>query len=494
MSSAMSNPFNAEARLYIDGELRDAISGKVYDNINPADNQVIGVAADAGLDDAELAIAAARRAFDETDWSTNVELRKKCLTQLRDGLKAVAADLRQQVIAEVGAPLGIVENGPQCDGPIGFIDYFLELLDNYQWQHELPVNAGFGVPSKREIWKEAAGVVAAISPWNFPVQINLAKIIPALAAGCTVVLKSAPDTPWTATILGKVAKEYTDLPAGVFNVLTASHPAEIGELLCTDPRIDVVSFTGSTQVGRRIMELSSQTVKKVFLELGGKSAHIVLDDADFGAALLTSFAVCFHAGQGCAIPTRFLLPESRYEEGLEVIKNYFSCIAYGNPQDKGQLMGPLVSRKQQQRVLAYIQKGIEEGATLVMGGKAPEHLPDGNYVEPTVFANVTNDMTIAQEEIFGPVLSVISYKDDDDAVRIANDSIFGLSGSVYSADLDRALAVAKRIRTGTLNINGANFFAADAPFGGYKQSGIGREMGVMGFEEYLETKTVAIPA
>ncbi|HEY9033339.1 MAG TPA: aldehyde dehydrogenase family protein [Pseudomonadales bacterium] len=490
----MSNPYNAEARLYIDGELCDAASGRVYDNISPTTNQVIGVAADAGLADAERAVAAARRAFDESDWSTNIALRKKCLVQLRDGLKQVAGDLRQQVMAEVGAPIGIVENGPQCDGPIGFIDYFIDLLDNYEWKQDLPVHAGFGVPSKREIWKEAAGVVAAISPWNFPVQINLAKIVPALAAGCTVVLKSAPDTPWTATVLGRVAKEFTDMPAGVLNVLTSENPAEIGEFLCTDPRIDVVSFTGSTQVGRRIMELSSQTIKKVFLELGGKSAHIVLDDADFNSALLTSFAVCFHAGQGCAIPTRFLLPASRYDEGLEIIKNYFSCIAYGNPDDKGQLMGPLISRKQQQRVMAYIQQGIDEGARLVMGGKIPDHLPDGNYVEPTVFADVTNDMTIAQEEIFGPVLCVIKYQDDDDAVRIANDSIFGLSGSIYSASLDRALAIAHRIRTGTLNINGANFFAADAPFGGYKQSGIGREMGVLGFEEYLETKTVAIPA
>lgn len=489
----MSNPFNAEHRLYIDGQLCDSASGKVYDNINPATNEVIGVAADANVDDAEKAVAAARRAFDETDWSTNVELRKKCLTQLRDGLKECIDDLRQQVIAEVGAPLGIVENGPQCDGPIGFIDYFLDLLDNYEWSHDLPVNEGFGAPSKREVWKEAAGVVAAISPWNFPVQINLAKIIPALAAGCTVVLKSAPDTPWTATILGRVA-EKTDMPAGVLNVLTASEPAAIGEFLCRDPRVDMVSFTGSTQVGRRIMELSAQTIKKTFLELGGKSAHIVLDDADFNMALLTSFAVCFHAGQGCAIPTRFLLPASRYDEGLEIIKNYFAGIGYGDPMDKSQLMGPLISRKQQKRVLDYIQTGINEGARLVCGGKAPENLPNGNYVEPTVFADVTNDMTIAQEEIFGPVLSVIKYEDDDDAVRIANDSIFGLSGSIYSADLDRALAMAHRIRTGTLNINGANFFAADAPFGGYKQSGIGREMGVQGFEEYLETKTVAIPA
>lgn len=487
-----TNPFNAEHRLLINGELCEAENQRVYDNINPANNQVVGFAADASLADAEKALAAARKAFDESEWSSNVELRKKCLAQFRDGLKAVQEDLRQQVIAEVGAPMGIVKNGPQCDVPMDFVDYFLEVLENYQWVEDLPVYEGFAGASKREIWKEAAGVVAAISPWNFPVQINLAKVIPALAAGCTVILKSAPETPWTATILGKVAAQ-TDMPAGVFNVLTASNPAEIGEFLCTDPRVDLVSFTGSTQVGRRIMELSSATIKKVFLELGGKSAHIVLDDADFNMALLTSFAVCFHAGQGCAIPTRFLLPQSRYQEGVEIIKNYLASIRYGEPQNEGQLMGPLVSRKQQKNVLAYIQKGIEEGATLVMGGKAPEHLPDGNYVEPTLFADVTNDMAIAREEIFGPVLSVIAYEDDEDAIRIANDSIYGLSGSIYSADLERAKAMAKRIRTGTLNLNGANFFAPDAPFGGYKQSGIGREMGVLGFEEYLEIKTVALP-
>lgn len=489
----MTNPFNAEARLYIDGELRDAISGKTYNNINPATEEVVGVAADAGLADAELALAAARRAFDETDWSTNHAFRKQCLIQLRDGLKAVAADLREQVIAEVGAPLGIVENGPQCDVPIGFADFFIDLLDRYEWDSELPVTDVMGIPSKRLVWKEAAGVVAAISPWNFPVQINLAKVVPALAAGCTVVLKSAPDTPWTATILGRVAKEYTDIPAGVLNVLTASDPAEIGEFLCTDPRVDMVSFTGSTGVGKRIMAMASNTVKKVFLELGGKSAHIVLDDADFGMGLLTSFAVCFHAGQGCAIPTRFLLPESRYEEGVEIIKSYISGIRYGKPHDKGLFMGPLVSKRQQQRVLSYIEKGKAEGARLVCGGGIPERLPKGFYVEPTVFADVTNDMTIAREEIFGPVMVVIPYKDDADAIRIANDSPYGLSGSIFSADLDRALRMARKIRTGTLNVNGAAFFASDAPFGGYKQSGIGREMGVMGFEEYLETKTVAIP-
>ncbi len=485
---------NPETRLYIDGQLRPALSGKQYDNINPATGEVVGQAADAGVEDAELALAAARRAFDESDWSSHHAFRQKCLRQLRDGLRELAPQLREQVIAEVGAPRGITENGPQCDVPIGFMDFAIDLLDHYAWQRELPVSNTMGIPSKRLVWREAAGVVAGISPWNFPVQINLAKLAPALAAGCTMVLKSAPETPWTASILGKVAAEYTDLPPGVLNVLTSSDPAAVGQMLVTDPRVDVVSFTGSTQTGRHIMAAASATVKKVFLELGGKSAHIVLDDADLGSALLTGFAVCFHAGQGCAIPTRLLLPRARYEEGVEILKGYLASVAYGDPQSAGQIMGPLISRRQQQRVLDYIEQGKREGARLVLGGGIPKGLERGFYVEPTLFADVTPDMTIAREEIFGPVLSVMAYEDDEDAIRIANDSIYGLSGSIFSGDLERALRMARRIRTGTLNINGAAFFAGDAPFGGYKQSGIGREMGVEGFEEYLEVKTVAIPA
>lgn len=483
-----------EGRLFIDGALVQARSGKQYANINPATEQVIGEVADAGPEDMEAAIAAARRAFDETEWSRDHAMRARCLGQLRDGLREVAPQLREQVMAEVGAPLAITEQGPQADGPIAILDYCIELLSGYRWQRELPVSNTMGVASKRFVWKEAAGVVAAISPWNFPFQINIAKIGPALAAGCTVVLKSAPDTPWTATILGRVAAQYTDMPAGVFNVITASDPATLGEMLVTDPRVDVVSFTGSTQTGRRIMASAAATVKKVFLELGGKSANIILDDADFPKALQSGLAVCFHAGQGCAIPTRILLPRSRYAEGVEILKTYFSHLPYGDPRGAGQIMGPLISRRQQQRVLDYIEIGKREGARLVCGGGIPAHLNRGFYIEPTLFADVNNNMRIAQEEIFGPVLVAIPFEDDADAARIANDSIFGLSGSIYSGDTERALRLARLIRTGTMNINGANFFAPDSPFGGYKQSGIGREMGVEGFEEYLQTKTVALPA
>ena len=484
---------NPESRLFIDGELVEAISGKTYPNINPATEEVMGQVADGGSEDMELAIAAARRAFDESDWSTNHQFRHKCLTQLRDGLLAVQDDLRQQVSAETGAPMGICgASGPQCDVPIGFIDYTLEQLPKYQWSRDIGDATPLGVSSKRLVEKEAIGVSAAITPWNVPLQINLAKCIPALAAGCTVVLKAAPDTPWCSTILGRVIKEYTDIPSGVFNVITAEDPLIVGQQLVADPRVDIVTFTGSTNAGRSIMASAAATLKKVFLELGGKSANIMLDDADFSTTLLSALSVCFHAGQGCAITTRLLIPESRKAEAEELLKTYFGFIQYGDPSAEDQIMGPLVNKSQYEKVLGYIEKGKAEGARLLIGGGRPAHLTKGYYVEPTVFMDVTNDMTIAQEEIFGPVLSVITFKDDEDAIRIANDSIFGLSGAVSSANQDRALAVARRIRTGTITVNGGNYYAADAPFGGYKQSGLGREMGPEGFDEFLETKTIAI--
>jgi aldehyde dehydrogenase (NAD+) len=352
----------------------------------------------------------------------------------------------------------------------------------------------FGMRSRRRVFKEATGVVGCITPWNFPLQVNLAKVGPALAAGNTIVLKPAPDTPWNATFLGRVAAEHTDIPPGVFNVVTSADAARVGDVLSGDPRVDMISFTGSTAVGRHIMARGGETVKKVFLELGGKSAHVVLDDADFAAVLPFCSMTCMHGGQGCAITTRLLLPRARYDEGIEMLKAAFENVHYGDPMDPQNIQGPQINARQRDRVLGYIEKGVQEGAKLVVGGGRPAHLPKGFYVEPTLFRDVDNRMTIAQEEIFGPVLVVIPFDDDDDAVRIANDSIYGLSGSVSSASEERALAVARRMRTGTLGINGAMWFAPDSPFGGYKQSGVGREMGIEGFEEYLETKTVGLPA
>ena len=484
---------NPETKLLIDGELVSAASGNTYPNINPATEEIMGEVADAGPEDMERAIAAARRAFDETDWSTNHTFRHKCLEQLKAGLLAGMEDFKQEIAAETGAPLGICgANGPQCEIPIGFLDYTLDKLPNYEWSRDIGVHEIMGGKSRRLVEKEAIGVVAAITPWNVPLQINLAKCIPALAAGCTVVLKAAPDTPWSATTLGRIVKEQTDIPPGVFNVITSQDPRKVGDQLVGDARVDMVSFTGSTAVGKHIMARAAKTVKKVFLELGGKSANIILDDADLGGSLLSALAVCFHAGQGCALNTRLLVPRGKQAEVEELLKTYFGFISYGNPASESEIMGPQINAVQRERVLAYIEKGKGEGARILLGGAAPENLKKGFYVEPTVFVDVTNDMAIAREEIFGPVLCVIAHDGDDDAVRIANDSDFGLSGSVWAASDERALAVARRIRTGTINVNGGNFYGADAPFGGYKQSGIGREMGREGFEEYLETKTIAI--
>lgn len=479
--------------MFIDGELMAATGGRTYPNINPATEEVMGRVADAGPEDMDRAIAAARRAFDSTDWSTNHAFRHKCLQQLKEGLLANMAELKLQISAETGAPLGICgQSGPHCELPISFMDYTLETLPNFRWSRDIGINEIMGGSNRRLVEKEAIGVVGAITPWNVPLQINLAKCIPALAAGCTVVLKAAPDTPWSATALGRIVAESTDMPAGVFNVITSSNPQQVGEQLLDDPRVDMVSFTGSTAVGKQIMARAAATVKKVFLELGGKSANIVLDDADLGASLLSALAVCFHAGQGCALNTRLLIPRDRQAEAEELLKTYFGFITYGDPASEGEIMGPLVNARQRERVLAYIEKGKKEGARLLLGGGIPEHLNKGFYVEPTVFVDVTNDMTIAREEIFGPVLAVIAYDSEDDAVRIANDSDFGLSGSVWAGSEARGVALARRIRAGTVNVNGGNFYGPDAPFGGYKQSGIGREMGPEGFEEYLETKTIAV--
>jgi aldehyde dehydrogenase (NAD+) len=308
-----------------------------------------------------------------------------------------------------------------------------------------------------------------------------------------MVLKPAPDTPWNATFLGRLVAERTDIPAGVVNVVTSSDHL-VGEELTLSPQVDLISFTGSTAVGKRIMEKGAATMKRTFLELGGKSATIVLDDADFDSALLAGIAVCYHAGQGCAIQTRMLVPQSRYEEGVEGLKNVLNMAPYGDPQRDDVMMGPLVSEKQRNRVLGYIERGVAEGATLALGGGRPEHLPKGWYVEPTMFTDVDSSMAIAQEEIFGPVLVVIPFDDDEDAIRIANDSIYGLAGGVYSADFDRALEIAHRIRTGVMSVNGGAPVGPDVPFGGYKQSGVGRQNGNAGFEQYLETKAVAWPA
>lgn len=486
----MTDSDYAVAKLYIDGQLCDAEGQRLYDNVSPLTETVVGRAADANLADAHRALDAARRAFDHSQWSRDHDFRLQCLRRFVAGFNTHIDWLRDAVAADTGTTQLFV-NGPQCDGPVSMASWPLDYLEGFQWQRDIGDYEVMGITSRRRVWKEAAGVVAAISPWNFPIQINLAKCIPALAAGCTVVLKAAPETPWSASVLGKIAAD-AGLPAGVFNVLTASDPAEIGELLSRDPRVDVVSFTGSTAVGRQVMKNAADTVKRVFLELGGKSAMVVLEDADLATALFGTFSVCAHSGQGCAITTRLLVPRRKLAEAEELVKAYLGGLSYGSEDTSGEMQGPLISARQRDRVLSYIEKGKQEGAKLILGGGVPSHIERGFFVEPTVFSEVNNTMTIAREEIFGPVLVMIPYDDEEQALEIANDSIYGLSAAVYAGSDERALDFASRLRTGTVNINGGNFLGPDAPFGGYKQSGVGREMGPEGFEEYLETKTVAL--
>jgi acyl-CoA reductase-like NAD-dependent aldehyde dehydrogenase len=338
--------------------------------------------------------------------------------------------------------------------------------------------------------KEPAGVVAAIVAYNYPTQLALAKLAPALAAGCTVVLKAAPDTPLQTLFLGELIANETDLPPGVVNVIASSEVA-VGEALTSHPDVDMISFTGSTPVGRRIMEVASATVKRVFLELGGKSALIVLDDADPDlAAMMAAFTICSHAGQGCAITSRLLVPRSRHDEIVGKVAEMMAGINVGDPTDPAVYMGPLISEKQRDKVDGIVQRAVAAGATLVTGG---QRIDPGFFYAPTLLTNADPDSEVAQDELFGPVLVVIPFDDDDDAVRIANNSIFGLSGTVLSSNDDRAVAVARKIRTGTVSVNGGAWFAPDSPFGGYKQSGIGREMGLPGLDEFLERKTIAVP-
>jgi aldehyde dehydrogenase (NAD+) len=481
-----------EVRMLIGGELVEAASGKRFENINPATEEVLGEVADASSEDMRRAIAAARQAFDRSDWSTNHTLRKRCLEQLQEALESEREELRDEVVAEVGTP-HILTFAAQVDWPLDdALRYPAKMIDEFEFERPLPDSNLMGMASRRAVRKEPMGVIGAIVPWNYPVEVTLNKLGPILATGNAVVLKPAPDTPWNATRLGRLVAEKTDIPPGIVNVVTSSDHL-VGEELTLSPDVDMISFTGSTATGKRIMEKGAATLKRVFLELGGKSAMIVCDDADFASVVPGGSMVCVHGGQGCAMQTRMLLPRSRYDEGVELITTAMGTVPYGDPTDDGVLMGPLVSARQRDRVLGYIQKGQEEGAKLVAGGGRPAHLSKGWYVEPTLFVDVDNSMAIAREEIFGPVLCVIPYEDDDDAVRIANESNYGLSGGVFSASEDRATAIARRIRTGSISVNGGMWYGADSPYGGYKDSGIGRQCGTEGFEQYLETKAIAWP-
>ena len=483
----------AESRMLIDGELVPAASGEEFDNLSPATGLVLGRTSAAGAHDMDRAIAAARRAFDESDWSTNRALRKRCLEQLQAAIEADKENLREELVAEVGCPTMTTQSA-QLDWPLAdALRYPARLIDEFEWERPLAGGGLFGDRNVRTVVKEPVGVVAAITPSNFPIEVILNKLGPALAAGNTVVLKPDPNTPWNATRLGRLIAEHTDIPAGVVNVVpTPSN--EVAAILGTDPRVDMVSFTGSTAVGKLLMRQGADTMKRMFLELGGKSVAIVLDDANPSAILGAAVGVCVHAGQACAATTRMLVHRSLFDDALATITAAYAAVPVGDPVAPETLVGPVISAAQKERVLTAVERARRDGAEIPVGGgevaNLPEHLSGGHYVAPTVIVGVDNGAAIAQEEVFGPVLIVLPFDDDDEAVRIANDSAYGLAGAVMSRSLERGMNIARRIRTGSFGINGGMFYGADAPFGGYKNSGVGRQCGIEGFQQYLETKTL----
>jgi aldehyde dehydrogenase (NAD+) len=480
-----------ETRLYIDGKLRRAAGDRTYDNIGPWTGAPVGKAADASAQDVDEAIAAARRAFDTTDWSTNHARRFELVKTLHQLLAANHDRLAMLARHECGAAMGAVQRA-QVDMALDCYKDLLDLFPQVTWEKDYGVRGPDVYRSHRKVVHEAIGVVGAITPWNVPLYVNVGKVVSALLAGCTVILKPAPDTPGMGAIFGELAAE-AGFPDGVFNVVTAADPVMAGEMLVTDPRVDLISFTGSTGVGKRIMEKGAPTLKRVFLELGGKSAKIILDDAPNFAQEVAQSILVFHAGQGCAVQSRLLVPKSRYAEAVAVLRQAYAGYGdnWGKFDEPSHIMGPVISRKQMERVKSYIELGKQEGATLLAGGNLRPDKGSGWFIEPTCFVDVSNEMRIAQEEIFGPVLVVIPFEDEEDAIRIANDSEYGLSGGIATGDLERGLRVASRIRSGTVSVNGGMCIAGDLPFGGYKASGIGREWGVEGIEEFLETKAIA---
>lgn len=451
---------------------------------NPATEQVIGHVPEVGAADVDRAVAAARAVGGA--WSrTGPAERAAALAALRDGLAARRDELASLITAEMGAPARLA-GGLQVELPLQVIDGYLRLLDR---------QAG-GDPERLDgslVLREPAGVVGAITPWNYPVHQAVAKIAPALAAGCTVVLKPSELAPLSAYLLAEVI-DTIGLPPGGFNLVCGTGP-EAGEALAGHPDVDLVSFTGSTRGGRRVAALAAGTIKRVTLELGGKSANLLLPDADHAVAVKVGVANCYlNTGQTCTALSRMLVHTSRYQEAVERATEYAAGLPVGDPTDPKTRIGPLVSAAQRERVRELVGRGVAEGARVVTGGPDATGLPEpGFYVAPTVLADVPPESTVAQEEIFGPVLSIIRYEDEDEAVRIANDTRYGLTGGLWSADPDRAVAVARRLRTGQVDINGAGFNPL-APFGGYKQSGIGREHGPYGLAEYQEIKSIQLPA
>ncbi|MBL6754452.1 MAG: aldehyde dehydrogenase family protein [Proteobacteria bacterium] len=465
-------------KFYINGEWVEPAGRETIDVINPATEEAFATISMGTAEDVDAAAKAARAAFPA--WSqSSVEERVAVLKKIMAGIQARAGDLAAAITSEMGAPVGLA-NAAQVPSGLGHFAAVLPVLENYKFQE---------TRGSTLIVKEAAGVCGFITPWNWPLNQIACKVAPALAAGCTIVLKPSEVAPINAYILAEIIDE-CGLPPGVFNLVNGDGP-NVGAAISAHPEVDVVSFTGSTRAGREVAKAAADGIKRVTQELGGKSANIILDDvADFGKAVFSGVLNCFgNSGQSCNAPTRMLVPKARMAEAIESAKAAVAKAVVGDPTNEGTSLGPVVSELQFNKINALIEAGIKEGAELIAGGPGrPDGLDKGYYIKPTVFANVTNDMTIAREEVFGPVLTIIGYEDDAEAVAIANDTEYGLSGYV-SGEPAHAQQIALQIRTGMVHINGAPLDIS-APFGGYKKSGNGREWGLEGFEEYLETKAM----
>ena len=464
--------------LYIDGSWVEPNGEGTIEVINPASEGVIGSVPVGSESDANAAVEAARAAF--TGWSeSTIDERSNYLNLLSSALKDRGEEIAELITSEVGTPIEYSRMA-MVGTPRVVSRSYAKILDGFAWEEEIRNSI---------VVKEPIGVVAMITPWNFPLHQIIGKVAPAIAAGCTMVLKPSKEAPLNAFVLADILDEI-GLPNGVFNLISG-HGREIGETLASHPDVDMVSFTGSTNAGVRVSELAAPSVKRVTLELGGKSANIILDDADIPRAASSAIYSCFaNSGQECSALTRLLIPEDSREEVVEVIASKIGRYTVGDPMDGTSKCGPLVSKRQQESVSRYISTGIDEGATLVAGGEGmPDDLDSGFYVRPTVFADVTPQMTVFREEIFGPVLCITTYSNVEEAIELANDSEYGLSGGVWSGDESRAMKVARKLRTGQVSINGGAFNVT-APFGGYKKSGLGRELGVHGMEEFLETKSI----
>jgi aldehyde dehydrogenase (NAD+)/betaine-aldehyde dehydrogenase len=466
-------------KLYIDGAWVAPGGGETVEVIDAATEEVIGTVQFANSADVDAAVGAARAAFES--WSqVSVSERTKFTSRIGEALGARMADIAELIAHEVGMPLSL-SMMIQAGLPISTFLSMADVVEQINWEEQV---------GNSLVVREPVGVVGAITPWNYPLHQIAAKVAPALAAGCTVVLKPSEVAPLNAFLLADVIHD-VGLPPGVFNLVAGG--AAVGEAIASHPGVDMVSFTGSTRAGRRVGELAAETVKRVGLELGGKSANVILEDANLEKAVATGVTMCYlNSGQTCSALTRMIVPRSRLAEVEEIAVREAEAATPGNPFADGTRLGPLVSAPQRDRVRSYIQKGIDEGAKLLTGGvEAPDGLDKGYYVRPTVFSEVRRDMTIAQEEIFGPVLSILPYDTEEEAISIANDSSYGLAGAVWAGDAERAKQVARRLRTGQVDINGGSFNPL-APFGGFKQSGHGRELGRFGLEEFLEIKSLQL--